>query len=223
MIRITYLEKLIFTFIFFIFILISFRVFYSGSIRYIFLLWNIFLAWIPFRISIMFRYVSGKLFGILLFIWLLFFPNALYIITDLVHLNEDTAMPVWYDAVILFSSSLIGLVMAFISLYNVEIYFRNRLKIKFTGVMMSVFIFLGAFGVYLGRFLRWNSWDILTNPMSLCYEISIRIIRPVDHFRTWVITFLFAVFFFLVYYMARKISDIFLDAALKQNKSSYNL
>jgi uncharacterized membrane protein len=211
MFRITAIEKLVLTFIAFILVMIVLRIYYSGSIRYIFLLWNIFLAWVPFKISIYFNGVSKKIFLLLVIVWLIFFPNALYILTDLIHLKGETNVPIWYDAVLLFASSLIGLLMAFISLFNVEKYIRSRINVEYSGVMISVFIFMGAFGVYIGRFLRWNSWDILTNPFSLFFEIAVRFTQPMLHYRTWGVTLLLASFFYLLYFTSKRLTKIYIQ------------
>ena len=138
--------------------------------------------------------------------WLLFFPNALYIITDLVHLRHsgDDA-PVWFDALLLFTSSITGLMMAFISLYQIETFIRRAITAKHADKIIIASIFLGSFGVYLGRFLRWNSWDILANPFSLLFEVTGRFTNPVVHYRTWMITVLLTCLFSLLYYAAKKL------------------
>ena len=174
MLRLAPFEKLLLAFFFFIGILICCRIFYSGSLLFIFLVWNIFLAWIPFRISFYLiepgnlkRWKQFLLFGM----WLLFFPNALYIITDLVHLKLDTSVPKWFDAILLFASSVVGLMMAFVSLYRIEHFLAKTIRKKGLHLIILLILFLGSFGVYLGRFLRWNSWDIIKNPCGLITPI----------------------------------------------------
>ena len=99
--------------------LIFFRIWYSASLTSLFLVWNIFLAWIPYVLSRFFELYRQKqkwkqalLFGT----WLLFFPNALYIVTDLVHIDRESMVPWWYDVVLLFIASFIGIVLGFVSL-----------------------------------------------------------------------------------------------------------
>ncbi|MEI2748486.1 MAG: DUF1361 domain-containing protein [Ferruginibacter sp.] len=109
----------------FVTILIIARITYTGTWRHIFLLWNIFLAWIPFVLSKYFSVYQYKSTWKQLFLfgsWLLFFPNALYIVTDLVHLQENGAAPLWYDVVVLFTSSLLGLAFGYGSLFHAEEY-----------------------------------------------------------------------------------------------------
>ena len=209
MIKSSNFQKLLAAFIAFIAGMIICRMLYSGSIRFIFLLWNLFLAWIPFQISL---YLSEKrntnkwLSGFLLAGWLLFCPNALYIITDLIHLEVKTNVPIWYDAVLLFTSAITGLMMAFASLYKVELFFNRRISNTATHKLIVLCLFMGSFGVYLGRFLRWNSWNIITNPVELASEIAVRFFFPVEHYRTWAITLLFTCFFSLLYFTIKKLT-----------------
>ena len=109
MTKISSLKKLIGAFIAFILIMLAFRFLYAKSFTYIFLVWNLFLAWIPFQLSMLLtdrKGTSNWVNNFLLVAWLLFFPNALYIITDLIHLEDvKTEVPVWFDAILLFTSS----------------------------------------------------------------------------------------------------------------------
>ena len=201
--------KLLIAFIAFILGMIICRVVYSGSSRFIFLLWNLFLAWIPFRVSLLLS--SQKSIGkwkscFWVAVWLLFFPNALYIITDLIHLEDKTNVPIWYDAVLLFTSAIAGLLMAFASLYKVEKFFYGQFGYKAPDKLIVGCLFLGSFGVYLGRFLRWNSWDIITNPLELANEIIVRLVFPVEYYRTWAISLLFTSLFSLLYFTIKKFS-----------------
>lgn len=200
-------EKLLLGWFFFIACLIACRIYFSGSLLFIFLAWNIFLAWIPFFISSYLRpssLVKWKQY-LLLTGWLLFFPNSLYIITDLIHLDRETGIPKWFDAILIFSASAAGLLMAFISLYRVEQFLNKLMKKKWVNGLVLLMLFLGSFGVYLGRFLRWNSWDIITNPVHLFVTIGGRILFPFDHLYTWGVTSLLTVLFYLIYFSAKKL------------------
>jgi uncharacterized membrane protein len=208
MYRLAPFEKLLLSFFIFIGLLICCRIYYSKSLLFIFLVWNIFLAWIPYMISYYLnKPVTGKRWKeVLLFsVWLLFFPNALYIITDLVHLQMDTSIPKWFDAILLFTSSVVGLMMAFISLYRVEKFLSKRIRKKGVPIIIAGILFLGSFGVYLGRFLRWNSWDIIRNPLSLLSTIVQRFIFPFEHLRTWGVTIMLTILFYLLYLSIKKL------------------
>lgn len=128
-----------------------------------------------------------------------FFPNALYIVTDLVHLQENGAAPLWYDIVVLFTSSLLGLAFGYGSLFYAEAYLHFKFGKKALSWFMPLLLFLGSFGVYLGRFERWNSWDIVHNPLDLAENILTHVFSPVDHIRTWAVTVTLTVLFYLLY------------------------
>ena len=200
-------QKILFAFFAFIGLLIAVRIFYTGNTLYLFLVWNIFLAWVPFMISSLFEKMINQnkwKLALVFCCWLAFFPNALYIVTDLIHLQQESTVPKWFDAVLLFSASVVGLMMAFISLHRVEKYLKSAVNKKMLSPLIVLILFLGSFGVYLGRFLRWNSWDILSNPFQLITSIGQRIISPFDHLQTWGITIIFTVLFYLLYVSIKK-------------------
>ena len=76
---------------------------------------------------------------------------------------------------------------------------------KLLAPLILLILFLGSFGVYLGRFLRWNSWDIISNPFQLLISIGHRIVSPFDHVQTWGITLVFTAFFYLLYITIKKL------------------
>ena len=211
MLKLSTAEKIIFSFLLFVAALLLMRIMYAHNLRYIFLLWNLFLAWIPFQLSISINnHYSKWIKYFLLVCWLLFFPNALYLITDLVHLeNQGDKVPVWFDVILLFTSSITGLLMAFISLYQVELFLRKSILQGHVNKLIAASLFLGSFGVYIGRFLRWNSWDILANPVSLLIEIAVRFTNPFLHYRTWIVTMLLTCLFCLLYFAAKKLPLLF--------------
>jgi uncharacterized membrane protein len=202
------LQKLVFAFIAFILCMIIGRIIYSGSFRFSFLVWNLFLAWIPFQISLLLSAKKGDANGQTIFLlvaWLLFFPNALYIVTDLIHLDRKTNVPTWYDAILLFTSAIAGLLMAFASLYKVEVFLLRKLSHTIVNRLIIVFVFLGSFGVYLGRFIRLNSWDIFTDPFDLAVQVTTPFILPLQHYRAWAVTILLTFLFSLLYFTIKKL------------------
>lgn len=206
------ISRLLTLFFVFIAMLIVVRLFYSGSFKYLFLVWNIFLAWIPFILSsFLVRYGQKEKYKqlILFTSWLLFFPNALYIITDLIHLQQSTSVPLWYDAILLFASSFIGLMMAFISLYRIESFLGGIFNRRNVRLMISGIIFIGSFGVYLGRFQRWNSWNVINDPLALSLDIFSSFINPVDHFKTWAFTVILTIFYSMLYMFLKIIPHVF--------------
>jgi uncharacterized membrane protein len=209
MIRLSSVEKVIAAFLLFIVMMLTLRISYANNIRYAFLLWNLFLAWIPFQLSVTLTESANrnKWYSYFLLLgWLLFFPNALYIITDLIHLDESKSdVPVWYDAILLFTCSITGLIMAFVSLYQVETFLKKNVSARHTGKLVMAALFLGSFGVYVGRFLRWNSWSIITNPHTMLGDISSHLFMPFHHYKTWVVTLLLTCLFSLLYFTVKKL------------------
>lgn len=181
--------------------LLGIRMILTGEPTYIFLAWNLFLAWIPFAISQNISTVKNnwKMLG-MFGAWLLFLPNAPYIITDFLHLKQRPPIPYWYDILLLFSASLNGLLLGLASLLAIERFLTDRYGKRISGLLIFCSFFLCAFGIYIGRYLRWNSWDIITNPGDIATDIAERIVNPFAHFATWSVTFLFGSFFYVMYY-----------------------
>jgi uncharacterized membrane protein len=177
------------------------RIILTGDLTYIFLAWNLFLAWIPFAISQKFTGVNNGWKILFLFgAWLLFLPNAPYIITDFLHLRQRPPIPYWYDILLLFSTALNGLMLGLASLLVVEKFLVHRYGNKISALLIFFSFFLCSFGIYIGRYLRWNSWDVITNPDDIAADILERVFNPFDHFGTWSVTFLFGSFFYVMFY-----------------------
>ena len=149
------------------------RVYYSDSGRYIGLVWNLFLAWIPFLLAYSAYILSWRrimaylVIPIFSFLWLIFFPNAPYILTDLQHLSQTPgAAPVWYDVIMLVWFSWTGMLLGIVSLNLMQEIIRR----EFSRGMGWAFVFsvagLSSVGIYVGRFIRLNSWDILQEPAN---------------------------------------------------------
>jgi uncharacterized membrane protein len=185
-------------------LLIGARVAYSDSLRHLNLVWNLFLAWIPFVLAYIGYALSWKrtlLYVIVpafAFLWLIFLPNAPYLLTDLMHLNQPvTNVPLWYDVLLMIWFSWTGMLLGVISLYLMhEIVIR-----AFGKVMGWIFVFavsgLSSLGIYLGRFLRWNSWDILQEPQDVLQDSLALVLDPSRS--TIGFTILFTAFFLFVY------------------------
>lgn len=179
----------------------------TGSKMYIFLNWNLFLAFIPWILSttvIVYKYQSKKiLMLILLFSWLLFFPNSPYILTDLFHLRSHSLAPVWFDWALIISFAWTGLMFGFASLQDIEKILSIYIKKKRTFLVIILLLFIAGFGVYIGRFLRWNSWDVVSDPFALADDILERVFHPLLHAQTWIITLLLGVLLNMMYFSGR--------------------
>jgi uncharacterized membrane protein len=147
----------------------------TGDSYYRFLAWNLLLAWIPLVLAIA-AYARARrridaVVWLLLVPWLLFFPNAPYLLTDFIHLGEGPA-PLWYDALMLSAFAWTGLLLGFASLYLVQLIVRPVVGPALAWVGLVGVLALASVGVYIGRFVRLNSWDALLHPLSVADVIQ---------------------------------------------------
>ena len=176
----------------------------TGYTLYTFMIWNLFLAFVPwFAASIIYIKDIKRIVPLvaIVLVWLPFFPNAPYILTDLLHLGNRNwhSAPPWFDLIMLLSYAFAGLIYGFVSLQMIEEKIRANLKCKFAPVVSAALVYLSGFGVYIGRFLRWNSWDLLSNLPSVLQDIAQRIRYPLMHTRTWAFTLLFGTLLNIIY------------------------
>ena len=193
-----------------------FRFIYTDTKVFLFLNWNLFLAFVPWAVTSV-TILKPKLqtyritIFILLSIWLLFFPNAPYILTDLFHLRLKSAMPKWFDLILILSFAWTGLVFGFLSLWDIEKILSKSMNRIWMSLISVCLLFIGSFGIYLGRYLRWNSWDIINEPFHLIYDITDRLVNPFDHPRTWGVTIFMGIFLNIIYWTFRMIKKRALD------------
>src|SRR5687767_3168310 len=179
--------------------LVAFRVHYTSRVTFVFLIWNIFLALIPYGISTLLVLFHEKItnrfiLGIPFLAWLCFFPNAPYILTDLFHLRQRAGVPYWYDLALILFFAWNGLMLGYASLMDMQLVFTRRFT-KWAGWLIAIgSLVLGSFGIYLGRYLRWNSWDVISSPTGLLKDISERVLDPTAHPQTYGVTIIFSAF-----------------------------
>jgi uncharacterized membrane protein len=149
---------------------LAIRIHETGSPRYTFLIWNLFLAWVPliaaYLASSFARRGATALAGVFAVVWLLFFPNAPYMLTDFIHLSRDETAraPLWYDALMISSFAWTALMVGFVSLYLIHTIVGRRAGTALGWVVVVCVLGLSSFGVYIGRFAGFNSWDAVTRP-----------------------------------------------------------
>ncbi|MEO8581725.1 MAG: DUF1361 domain-containing protein [Patescibacteria group bacterium] len=181
------------------------RVVYSGRSTELYLLWNLFLAWIPFILShlIVRNFHPLRKNPVLLviagLIWLLFLPNAPYVLTDLKHLQYLAPVPFWFDLVLLCSFALNGLYLGLYSLSHIQGVVSNLYGQKRAWFMIGLIMYLTSLGIYLGRILRWNTWDVVTHPILIIDDVVSRLLHPLAHFRMHVFVLLLAVTLYVIY------------------------
>lgn len=187
--------------------LIALRTALTGRGQQLFLVWNLFLAWLPLLLAWRAQRLEqrgqarGWSFWATASAWLLFFPNAPYIFTDLIHLTYRTRGHFWTDMTLILLFSMIGFLLGFLSLYLMQTMVARRFGNVAGWTFVAAVAGLGSFGIYLGRFLRWNSWDVLLNPVGLLRDVGGFAMQPLAQTGPVIFQMLFAVFVFLAYLM----------------------
>ena len=181
------------------------RVTRSHTITYRFLVWNLVLAWVPYLVSLwadrLDRGHPGRWWVLLIpgALWLLFFPNAPYIVTDFWHLQARPLIPVWYDIGMLAAFAWTGLFLAVFSLRTMQSLVKHYLGSILSWLFVIVVLGMGGLGVYMGRFLRWNSWDLFTQPRTVLGDLAHQLVDPLGNPQAVGVTFLFAAILMVCY------------------------
>lgn len=182
------------------------RIILVGNLGYGFLVWNLLLAWLPLILALLIREHHGqgrrgwRLIG-LGAAWLLFFPNAPYIFTDLVHLTTKFHGHFWADMMLILLCALTGLMLGFVSLYLVQLVVCDRFGPVASWLFVMGVAGLSGVGVFLGRFLRLNSWDVIARPGKFYQHVDAWISDPFADVLPYVFPALFAFFLFSAYLM----------------------
>lgn len=192
--------------------LLVLRISYTRSLGYITLLWNLFLAWLPVVSSLVAynlyrrrRFSNIVVVGAAL-IWLLFFPNAPYMMTDLMHLRPAQDVPLWYDTILLITFGWTGAFLGIVSLYFMHTLIRRAAGPVSGWTFALGALAAGSFGIYMGRFLRWNSWDIFTAPGGILADIFARLRDPIVHIQTYAFSMLFFLLMMASYWIVVALS-----------------
>lgn len=186
--------------------LFVFRLLVTGVSRYWFVPENLLLAWL----ALIFGWILVKQIErrgwhnwktlVLTGLWLLVLPNAWYVMTDFVHVFDSGEISYLYDIAMITVLTLTGFLLGFTSLFMVHRRLLKRLDIFSSTVIIETVILLVSFAIYLGRDLRWNTWDILTNPGGLILNISDRLINPFGYPRALNVTAIFFVMISVIYF-----------------------
>lgn len=187
------------------------RILSTGRLTFLFLTWNLFLAYIPYFISTMLARMNKRSAGwwALSFIWLLFIPNSFYIITDLYHLGDrynDRQVPQWFDLAMILSYVWNGLLLGVLSVRQMERILLPRQTLRSELLFLYPVMWLNALGIYIGRYLRYNSWDVVTDPFQLLRDIAAMVVHPLRHQNTWDMVLCFSILMTLIYLIMKKIS-----------------
>ena len=179
------------------------RILFVKEYGYLYMNWNLFLALVPVFLVYLYEKEHVSFLRFLTFIlWFLFFPNAVYLVTDFIHLR--TSGPdwmLWYDGMMLFLYASVGVLSSSFSLMRM----KERVFHLFSKVNRGIFLFVVAlfssFGIYLGRYIRMNSWDVFLNPASAIRQIVSTIGDKYAH-----PVFLMTIVFFTMFIIVMEIS-----------------
>jgi uncharacterized membrane protein len=195
-------------------LLVVARIIHTGRLTFGLMPWNLFLAYVPYFISTMFtqhgQEINKGLKAVVLIIWLLFIPNSFYILTDLFHLadnHRDPRVPEWFDLVLILSFAWNGLVLGILSIRQVEKLLAPQASSLGRWVFLCPVMALNSFGVYIGRYLRYNSWDVVTSPVDLLVDIIRIVVHPLRYRDAWDMIVCYSVLLTLMYSLLTKIAN----------------
>jgi uncharacterized membrane protein len=170
--------------------LFALRAVHSHSIAYRYLLWNLFLAWLPalgafaaYNLHRRRTWINYLLVGGLSVFWLAFFPNAPYLVTDIMHLRRNNVAPFWFDLLLFVAFAWTGFFLGLVSLFVMQEIVRRTAGKTAAWLFTLGVLGLSSFGIYVGRFLRWNSWDLFLNPGRLFLDVSEQVQDPFTRFQ----------------------------------------
>jgi len=180
--------------------LLAARVLWTGEHDYLFLVWNLFLAWVPYAGTIALRWLHERRVRTLslvplFLVWLGFLPNAPYLVTDFMHLRFRVGAPLWFDAVMLASFAWAGVGLGATSLRGCSRIVRARGGAWAAAAFVPLVALATGFGIYLGRFVRLNTWDVATRPGTVIVQVLSPLVHPFAHPRAWTVSLTFALFF----------------------------
>jgi uncharacterized membrane protein len=185
----------------------------NHSLQFAYLLWNLFLAWLPLGVmalllkSLRTRLWSSWLPFALTMLWLVFLPNSFYMISDFIHIQDVARHDLLYDVIMFTSFIFTGALVGFCSLYLVHAELRRRISMVSSSTIIGVILFLCSFAIYLGRDLRWNSWDVLLNPAGILFDVSDHLIHPLQHLNMFSTTMSFFVLLASLYIVGWQLGE----------------
>lgn len=183
-------------------------------LHYWYLVWNLGLAWIPFGLSVwLYNLLARKSWTDwlplgLTITWLCFLPNTFYMLTDYIHVPEGDNSDITYNVVLFTSFISVSVALGFVSLALIHRELRRRLPDRTSWEIISTILLLVSLAIYVGRYLRWNTWDIITNPAGILFDLSERFIHPTEHPQTYATTILFFILLGSGYYAVWRVFEL---------------
>jgi uncharacterized membrane protein len=198
-------------------VLVLLRILHTGKPMFIWMIWNLFLAYVPYGLSTWLTLSSAKpsyrlaswRFRLPALIWLLFVPNTFYILTDLYHLIDcrDSRVPSWFDLSLIFSFAWNGLLLGVLSVRQMQKLLAPAIGDGWSRLFVYLVLMLSALGVYAGRYLRFNSWDVVTNPFGLMVDMGRLLIHPLQNQQAWGMIVCYTILLSFIYNMLKKLSQ----------------
>ena len=178
-----------------------------GETTHDYLLWNLFLSWLPFILAVWLRYTlrnhlwsSWKALFITI-AWLLLLPNSFYMISDFIHLRDLSEEQILFSAITFTAFVFTSLCLGIASLYIVHTELLKRMRGRAAAILVGVLLLAVSVAIYVGRDLRWNSWDIIVSPFGLLFDVSERLLHPDQYGQVLGVTLPFFVLLATMYYV----------------------
>jgi uncharacterized membrane protein len=186
--------------------LLFLRMLATSNFDFWFLAWNLVLGYLPlvFAYFLVKRVKDTRLLEwqniVLAALWIGFLPNSFYIVSDLIHLRATGDISQLYDVVMLMAFIWSGFLAGFLSLFMVHQAALKRMRRRTAHGLIGLALLLCSFAIYLGRYLRWNTWDIIFNPFGVLFDVSERFINPSEHPQAFSTTLMFFVLLSSIYW-----------------------
>jgi len=187
---------------------------HNHSLADLYLVWNLLLAWLPlllagWLVSVLRRYLWLSWRPLLLtFLWLGVLPNSFYLVSDLVHLQQVASANILYDSVMFESFIINGLLLGYLSVYLVHQQLLRRVSMRWASGLITLTLLICSFAIYLGRDLRWSSWDLLANPAGILFGVSNPVVDPLHNLQAFTTTLMFFVLIASLYFMIRSLARV---------------
>lgn len=189
-------------------LLFGLRLLGAENFRYWFMLWNLALAWVAPLVAWWLvtrlqksRWLTWQNIA-LTGVWIGFLPNSFYMVSDLIHVQQTGEVSIIFDAVMFTSFIANGFIAGFLGTFLLHKELLKRVSVRRAWVMITSVFALCGYAIYLGRVLRWNTWDALLQPAALLFDVSDNILNPLAHPQAFVVTLSFTLLITSFYVLA---------------------
>lgn len=169
----------------------------TGTAQFSFMAWNIVLSLLALAMAgafVLYRQKNSKYLSWLFFVlWVFLLPNTFFMLTDFVHVRESGDINMLFDIVLVGLFAMNGFVHGILSLFIVHKTLIKRFRKMYVHASIVIIMLSSSFAVDMGRYLRWNSWDVLINPRALLFDVSDTFLNPANYDRSFLITGVFFV------------------------------